>query len=228
MKNRILLIILSITIVLIGCTPKNSVNVDLEEKIQEKDTKISELEDKINELESQLNNVNQPMSNNNLLSIVVDVMDSIKNKDMDRLSSYVHPTKGLRFSPYGHIDTESSQVFTVEEVKNLKEDNKAYLWGHYDGSGEPIKLNFNDYYKRFVYDKDFANPQIIGNDISIGEGNTVDNIKDVYPNSHFVEFYFKGFDPQYAGIDWRSLKLVFEEENGKMYLIAIAHGEWTI
>ena len=46
-------------------------------------------------------------------------MDSIKNKDMDRLSP-MFILKGLRFSPYGHIDTESSQVFTVEEVKILK------------------------------------------------------------------------------------------------------------
>lgn len=230
MKNRALLIILIILISgfgITGCTSRESINAELEERIKEKDAKIYELENKIGELESQINNLNQPLPNN-LLSMVIDIMDSIKNKDMNRLSSYISPTLKLRFSPYDYIDIENSQVFTLEEVKDLQSGTELYLWGHYDGSGEPIELSFNDYYKRFIYDEDFANPQIIGNDTAIGKGNTVDNIKDVYPNSHFVEFHFTGFDPQYGGADWRSLKLVFEQENGKWYLVAIVHGEWTI
>ncbi len=230
MKNRALLIILIILISgfgITGCTSRESINAELEERIKEKDAKIYELENKIGELESQINNLNQPLPNN-LLSMVIDIMDSIKNKDMNRLSSYISPTLKLRFSPYDYIDIENSQVFTLEEVKDLQSGTELYLWGHYDGSGEPIELSFNDYYKRFIYDEDFANPQIIGNDTAIGKGNTVDNIKDVYPNSHFVEFHFTGFDPQYGGADWRSLKLVFEQENRKWYLVAIVHGEWTI
>lgn len=230
MKNRALLIILIILISafsITGCTSRGSVNAELEERIKEKDAKISELENKIGELESQINNLNQPLPNN-LLSMVIDIMDSIKSKDMNRLSSYISPTLKLRFSPYDHIDIENSKVFTLEEVKDLENDTKVYLWGNYDGSGEPIELSFDDYYKRFIYDEDFANPQIIGNDTAIGKGNTVDNIKDVYLNSYFVEFHFTGFDPQYGGADWRSLKLVFEQENGKWYLVAIVHGEWTI
>ena len=102
------------------------------------------------------------------------------------------------------------------------------MWGHYDGSGEPIELNFNDYYERFIYDADFANPQVIGNDVAVSYGNAIDNTKEIYPNSHFIELHFKGLDPKYEGMDWRSLKLVFEQEDGKWYLVAIVHGEWTI
>lgn len=32
----------------------------------------------------------------------------------------------------------------------------------------------------------------------------------VYPNGYFIEFHFSGFNPQFEGIDWESLKLVFE------------------
>lgn len=230
MKNKLIFlvsVILIIIVGLIGCTAKGSVNEDIDVKLKEKDAKISELEDKIKELESQLNNPNQS-SINNLLSRVIDVMHSIKDKDTERLSSYVHPTRGLRFSPYDYIDAKTSKIFTIEEVRGLDKSNQVYIWGNYDGIGDPIELNFNDYYNRFVYDKDFVNPQIIGNNVAIGQGNTVDNIKEVYPNSQFVEFYFKGFDPKYDGLDWKSLKLVFEEENGILYLVAVVHGEWTI
>lgn len=230
MKNRLILVISVILIIVVsltGCTTKDSANGDTDPNLKEKDAKISELEDKIRNLESQLKDLNQS-SINNSLSRVIDVMDSIKAKDTERLSSYVHPTRGLRFSPYDYIDAKTSEIFTVEEVKSLDKSNEVYTWGNYDGIGDPIELNFNDYYNRFVYDKDFANPQIIGNNVAIGQGNSIDNTKEVYPNSHFIEFHFKGFDPQYEGMDWESLKLVFEEENGILYLVAIVHGQWTI
>lgn len=230
MKKRLIFacsVILIIAVGLMGCTPKDSANGDTDPKLKEKDAKISELEVKIQDLESQLKDLNESPINNSL-SRVIDVMESIKAKDMEKLSSYVHPTRGLRFSPYDYIDTETSKIFTVEDIKVLDKSNEVYTWGNYDGIGDPIELNFNDYYDKFVYDKDFANPQIVGNNVAIGQGNSIDNTKEVYPNSHFIEFHFKGFDPQYEGMDWESLKLVFEEENGTLYLVAIVHGQWTI
>jgi hypothetical protein len=42
-----------------------------------------------------------------------------------------------------------------------------------------------------------------------------------------VEYYFPGFDPQYGGMDWRSLKLVFSQADGSWNLAGIIHDEWT-
>jgi hypothetical protein len=42
-----------------------------------------------------------------------------------------------------------------------------------------------------------------------------------------VEYYFPGFDPQYGGMDWRSLRLVFSDHGGTWYLAGIIHDEWT-
>lgn len=219
----VILIIISIFTGLVGCNSKT-----LEKGLDEKNAEISKLEDKIKDLESQLNSINQGSSNNKLVIRIIDVIDSIKNKDMAKLASYTHPTKGLRFSPYGYIDVNTSKVFTVDEVKNLKENNQTYTWGNYDGSGEPINMNFNDYYKKFIFDKDFANPQIIGNNIAVSHGNSLNNIKEIYPDSYFVELHFKEFDPKYSGLDWESLKLVLKEENGEWYLVSIIHDQWTI
>ena len=107
-------------------------------------------------------------------------------------------------------------------------DTKVYNWGLYDGSGEPIELSFMDYYETFVYDVDFLNPEVIGINTLIGMGNTYVNISEVYPNAEFVELHFNGIDPQYEGIDWRSLYLIFEKVDSTWKLIAITHGQWTI
>ena len=70
----------------------------------------------------------------------------------------------------------------------------------------PITLKFSDYYKRFIYDADFLNAEQVGYNKVLGHGNTLNNSFDVYKNSIIVEYYFSGFDPQYEGIDWRSLR----------------------
>jgi hypothetical protein len=155
------------------------------------------------------------------------ILSALKYKDMSKLSQYVHPQAGLRFSPYATVK-DTDQVFQADKVAGLMADPTVYLWGNYDGSGEPINLTFADYYSKFVYDEDFASaPQLALND-RLGTGNSIDNSQEFYPGAMIVELYFPGFDPQYAGMDWRSLRLVFMQEDGTWYLVGIIHDQWTI
>jgi len=170
---------------------------------------------------------NSPASNN-IISVAMDVMELIKAKDMNTLSQYVHPTSGVRFTPYFFVDAQTDQVFTPSQAAGLMQDTQVITWGVYDGSGEPINLKFSDYYDKFIYDKDFVNPEIIGNNVAVGSGNMIDNVAEIYPNGHFIEFHFSQFDPQYEGIDWESLRLVFEQHNNTWYLVGVIHGQWTI
>ena len=151
----------------------------------------------------------------------------LKDRDMAGLSGYAHPEKGILFSPYAYIGDESL-VFTAEEVSRLMDSSEVFNWGVYDGIGDPIKLDFTGYYERFVYNLDFAAPHMIGNNVVIGSGNTLNNIAERFPGSYFIEFHFTGFDPEYIGFDWGSLRIVFERFDGEWYIVAIVHDEWTI
>lgn len=236
MKKLIYIVVLTLVFLLIleGCTSDGTNKGELKEKdkkisnlekqLKDKELEIAEKDQRIQELGKDINK----STSTNLLSKVIDVMELIKSGDMAGLSQHVHPTKGVRFTPYPYIDVQHDQVFTAQEVAGLMQNNQVMNWGNFDGSGEPIDLKFIDYYNTFVYDKDFANPHMIGNNVIIGKGNTVDNVAQVYPNGYFIEFHFSGFDPQFEGIDWESLKLVFEESNGIWYLVGIVHGQWTI
>jgi hypothetical protein len=155
------------------------------------------------------------------------VISALKQSDMKTLSAYIHPEKGLLFSPYAHIETATAKVFPADGLPALI-DSTVYNWGSYDGSGDPIDLTFKQYYDKFVYDKDFIEAETVGVDEIKGEGNTIVNIEDVFPNSYVMDYYFSGFDPQYNGMDWESLILVLEELNGAWYVSAIVHSQWTI
>ncbi|MCH8319182.1 MAG: hypothetical protein IIA88_11930 [Bacteroidetes bacterium] len=168
-----------------------------------------------------------------------DAILAIKNRDMVKLSDLVHPDEGIRFSPYSHVDVINDIVIPVTRLENIFDDEIKYTWGTYAGSGEPLELNFTEYFKRFIYDQDFANAKEIGYNKIIGRGNSQNNILETYPGSIFVEYHFPGFDPKYEGMDWKSLRLVFsskggsrlesgEEKDSAWYLIAIIHDQWTI
>lgn len=157
----------------------------------------------------------------------VKVLEAFKSKDMQSLSGYVHPDKGVRFSPYTYVETEKDVVISKEELSTLPDGDKVFNWGFYDGSGEPIELTFEEYMSRFIYDYDFLNADEVLYDTKTDRGNTINNVFEVYPGSHVLEYHYKG-TAEYDGMDWRSLKLVFEEKDGTWYLVGVVHDEWTI
>ncbi len=155
------------------------------------------------------------------------VTSALQTADYSLLKDLIHPQLCLRFAPYQYL-RETDQVFCPEELMAAQESDAVRVWGNYDGSGEPIQLTFQAYHERFVYDKDFFQPEVVGFDQEVSQGNSINNIPDIYPDGIMVEYYFPGFDPQYGGMDWRSLRLVFVSLEGRWYLAAVVHGEWTI
>lgn len=232
MKKKLSLIIsgvLILSLLLAGCGEKG-----LENKEEAKNERIESLEEELSELKEELNILKSDQGDNalgglsnSLLISGAQVIELIKERDMEGLEQYVHPSKGVRFTAYPNINLAEDQVFQADELAGVLESPEIYIWGDYDGSGDPIEFNFSDYYDQFIYDVDFANPHQIGNNVILGEGNLIDNVAEAYSGASFLEFYFSGFNSEYEGMDWKSLKLVFEEEEGLWYLVGVVHGQWT-
>lgn len=178
------------------------------------------------------NNQQSPENNQNSEELLRDTsikaLGALQNKNMGYLSTLAHPEKGIRFTPYSYINLENDVVLSASEIKNILADSRSFVWGVYDGIGEPIDLPFMEYFDKFVYDRDFMNAEETSKNRSIGSGNTINNIETVYPNAEYFEYHFPGFNPEYGGMDWVSLRLVFEEYKGAWYLVGIVHDQWTI
>lgn len=156
------------------------------------------------------------------------VIGAISEKDGKLISEFVHPVKGIRFTPYTHVSLKDDVVFDKEEVSNFFTNQEYYLWGNYDGTGDPISLTPSQYYDRFIYSKDFMNAKEVGYNEVLSYGNMLENQFEVYNNAIIVEYYFPGINPDYGGIDWESLRLVFEQYEDCWYLVGIIHNQWTI
>lgn len=174
------------------------------------------------------NEIKRSYADSSLLSLTQEVLSTIKEKDYDAFAEYFHPELGVRFSPYGYIDSASDLVFTKEEFLKQAGKNKKIKWGEFDGSGDPITMTLKQYFKRFVYDVDFLNAEKTNLNQMFGRGSTVENIESFYDGLPYTESYFSGFEEKYSGMDWRSLKLVYKKHGDKYYLVGVIHSEWTI
>lgn len=159
--------------------------------------------------------------------VAADVIELLKEQDLARLAAYVHPTEGVRFSPYGYVDMENDIVMQREQLQDAFQDTAPIEWGSYDGTGDAIVLSFAEYFKKFIYDRDYSNADQIGYNKTAGHGNTINNASEAYPGGFVAEYYFKGTD-QHNFMDWSSLRIVLLEYEGDWMLSGIIHDQWTI
>ncbi|NLM34482.1 MAG: hypothetical protein GX206_03500 [Clostridiales bacterium] len=238
-KLIILAVFMSAFATLSGCVtkPMDSNDVKVIEKTKQEDTKkeadssnkgTNKGGSDLNEKQEVLDKDTKELTKKMVEDYAKEAMQALKEKDMEKLSQLVHPEKGVRFSPYTFVEKDKDLVFSAKEVNKFMEDTTKYKWGFYDGSGELIELTFADYYKRFIYDADFINAPKVGYNEPIATGNTINNTFEVYKNAVIIEYHFPGIEEKYEGMDWRSLKLVFEKYKDKWYLVGVIHDEWTI
>lgn len=158
----------------------------------------------------------QDKQKSEVLAVSKQVVAALKAKDMNKLSTFVHPSKGVRFSPYSYLG-DDDLVFKAAALKTLLKSKKIYRWGTYDESEEPIKMTFAKYFKMFVYDYDFAKPDKINYNLKQNNGIMVNNIGEFFPKGVEVEYFFEGTDERMYG----SLRLVYERRGAKWFLVGI-------
>jgi len=57
------------------------------------------------------------------------VINTISLKDFSKLAGYIHPEKGLRFTPYTHVQVAKDIVFRKNQVRDFFEDEKKIFLG---------------------------------------------------------------------------------------------------
>ena len=107
-------------------------------------------------------------------------------------------------------------------------DETIYTWGIRDGSGIPIQLTAKDFMHEFILNNPSPDPDEILYENLQSRGNLSMNMKDIFPQSKIVEYYFKGSKANNY-MDWTSLYFVFNKDNeGNWKLDALVHNQWTI
>jgi hypothetical protein len=150
-----------------------------------------------------------------------EIVQALKKTDMQSVAAYVHPAKGLRFSPYANVDRKVNVHSSASDLKSIADGPAKRTWGIDDGSGEPIRLTFSRYYSKFIYDRDFvAAPKVTYNDPTEGAKKAWEE----FPSAVIVNYGFGESGKNHED----HLLLTFEQQHGKWYLTGIIHDGWTI
>jgi len=168
-------------------------------------------------------------SDADLAAVALNVVGYIGSNDFAALASIVHPDYGVVFSPYATVTLSTNKHFSAEQIAAFGADSTVYVWGVYDGSGEPIEMTPAVYFSEFVFSRNYCESPIIGVNRIIKSGNALENITETFPGVKFVDFHIPGCDKDLLGeLDWSSLRLGFEEDGGRLWLTVILNSRWTV
>jgi hypothetical protein len=179
----------------------------------------------ISKTKTELSTKNGSSEEKTIINVNNEIVSLLKSKDYGKLSAYIHPEKGIRFSMYSFV-SDSDKSFSKADFEKYIDSDEKFTFGHKDGSGAIYIVSLNDYLSDWVFKKDFSKAKINYKNFE-GKGNSLNNIKEKYPNSVTVENYLAG-TVEYSYMDWNSLILVFEKIDNQYYLISITNNQWTV
>lgn len=172
-------------------------------------------------------NQTNTVSNLSLLNASYYVLHALKHQDYEALAQVIHPQRGVTCTPLSTVSPGSDRVLTPEQIRGLAGDPSVYTWGTSDERGAPVSMTMAQYFAQYVYDTDYTQAPLIGLDQVVISGNALENLNEIYPECRFVDFAVPGQEQANQGMDWHSLKLVFEETDAGWLLVAFVHGQWT-
>jgi hypothetical protein len=144
------------------------------------------------------------------------------------LADWVHEELGICFSPYAYADSARMRCMTAKGLRYLASiPDSMRRWGEQDGTGEPLRLSWNQYRRRFIWDKDYSQLGTRRNAPASARGNSPLNVYTQFPGAAVVEYHVPG-NERYAYMDWGSLYLVYLFRDGRWWLRAVVHDQWTI
>ncbi len=143
------------------------------------------------------------------------IIASIQKGDFKSIMKYADK-RGVIFSINPIIDTIDPKI-PPEIFRNILNDTTRRFWGYAIGSGMEVYMTFREFYskylnKNYLKGKKSVNKRIANSKIK-------DNIRDVFKNSTFVEYYLKGKEEY----DWHSLIIVFSNNS----LVAVLHDSYS-
>ncbi|MCL1834883.1 MAG: hypothetical protein FWG48_01870 [Oscillospiraceae bacterium] len=167
-------------------------------------------------------------SNEKLTALAFETLEVIKAGDYRALSKIAHPEEGVVFSPCATVNPGTNKCFLPDMIAAFGKDKNAYVWGVAAAGGEPIEMTAPEYFSMFVFDRDYTAASVVGINRVVRSGNALENIREVFPDVLFVDFFYPGGERDPADEqDWSSLRLGYEEYGGALKLRVILRSDWN-
>ena len=115
------------------------------------------------------------------------------------------------------------------EISTIEADKKEHTFGYYDGNGDPIIKTTDNFIRTLIYDHYYSRADEVAENLLLEDGTNSSNtiLKDIAERK-FMAYHFHGFDPSAKEMDWSTLYVIFDKENGNYKLRALVKSNWSI
>ena len=155
------------------------------------------------------------------------VVRALQSNDTRTLAQYVHPTRGVTFSPYIFVSPKDNLTFRAGQIRHLANHPKKWDWGQFDGTGDPMKLTWNQFRQNILVPRAYLPSADESFNQIHHNGNIPNNVDEAYPGAIIARYYLTGANPDYGGLDWRALYLAWRPVGQTWYLVGIAGDQWS-
>lgn len=154
------------------------------------------------------------------------VLKALKDKNWKEVARYVHSEQGVCFTPEVYV-SKSDQVFMADQLtsENLRQQKRN--WGDKYGPEGQGDMSLESYYDRYIMDVDFTQADSVFYDKDKQWGNSINNARKAFESPYIVEYYINGVNPDFGGMDWRALRLVFSPDEEGWGLVGVVHAAWS-
>lgn len=161
-----------------------------------------------------------------LLDAAEAVRQGLLSETGDRIPVDHLPVEGVAISTHAYLEPEPSNRQTVTEADLADRGDERRLWGYTDGVGEPIVATVDEQLASYRGMTALLEPDVVGVDTRVRISSTIDNLREVLPNGHVVEFHRAGRG-QYVEFNWTSVRMVLELRDEQWVVVAIVEDYWT-
>jgi hypothetical protein len=145
-------------------------------------------------------------------------LKAIKFLNISLFQSLVHPKLGVRFSAQPYI-LGSDKIIHRHELRKYNDEAININWGKVNG--KRLSMSFSQYYRKYIYNQDFANAdQISYNDNKV-LNSVIDNSDNYYKSAIVVEYKINSGLYEVNSQDWTILRLYFDKYKNDWYLVGI-------
>ncbi len=155
-----------------------------------------------------------------------EVLFMLQNKNYSQLEEFIS-SDGLALNNLPNVNLTKNNVLK-KDISDIPNDSKVHLWGYTDGKGDPINLTTKDFIEKWITPELFINAdEIVVNKIKDEGTNSLNTVLQDAGNRTVIGFYHAS-DAAYPGLNWATLYLVFDQENGVYMLRGISRNQWSI
>ncbi len=170
-------------------------------------------------ISSKIDNYLLKQNSLNAKSIAKEFLKALKSKNLSKIESFIHPTKGIIVTNKLSFSEPNSKKFNKRNFAIFYKNGKKLYWGSAYARGNPINMSL----------KEILNLKYSIN--KIDKIKTLDNLKGFKRSNSYklkdYEFYWKG-KGKYANYNWLGADIILAKINNKWYIVGLLWNRWTI